>query len=125
MSREKALKVVLVLVGLLFVALIYPVIMTLLHRDHSGYADAMMLSIYFTLGIFLLNAARNPSANRSLILFSAWANIAHAFVMTIMAFQTPADRGLLWGVAIFGAIGLILLVLAPAKPFPARISAAA
>jgi len=42
----------------------------------------MMLSLYVTLGIFLLLAARNPSANRSVIAFAAWANIAHAAVET-------------------------------------------
>ena len=42
---------------------------------------AMMLSLYFTLGIFLLLAARDPSANRSLIAFTAWSSFAHAAVM--------------------------------------------
>jgi hypothetical protein len=35
------------------------------------YTFDMMLSLYFALGIFLLIAARNPSANRSLIAFTA------------------------------------------------------
>jgi len=30
------------------------------------YAEVMMLSLYVALGIFLLIAVRNPSANRSL-----------------------------------------------------------
>jgi len=34
----------------------------------------MMLSLYVTLGVFLLLATRNPSANRSLIAFAAWSN---------------------------------------------------
>jgi len=34
-------------------------------------ALAMMLSLYVTLGIFLLLAVRNPSANGSLISFTA------------------------------------------------------
>jgi hypothetical protein len=36
-------------------------------------ALAMMLSLYVTLGIFLLLAARDPSAHRSLIAFTAWS----------------------------------------------------
>jgi hypothetical protein len=76
MNRERALKVVLVSVGLLFLALIYPLTMFF----SSEAALAMMLSLYVTLGIFLLIAARNPSANRSLIAFTAWSSFAHAAV---------------------------------------------
>ena len=61
MWRERVLKVVLVLVGLLFTAGIYPVTMILWQRDQSGYTDAMMGSLYVTLGILLLLAARKIS----------------------------------------------------------------
>jgi uncharacterized protein DUF6632 len=73
MIRERALKVVLVLVGLLFVAAVYPLV-----RLHVEEALQMMLSVYATLGVFLLLASRNPSANRSLIAFTAWSSFAHA-----------------------------------------------
>jgi hypothetical protein len=33
--------------------------------NESDYGDDMMLSLYFALGIFLLMAVRNPSANRT------------------------------------------------------------
>jgi hypothetical protein len=62
MRREQALKIVLVLVGLLFTAGIYP----LMVFTRQEPALAMMLSLYVTLGIFLMLAAREPSANRSL-----------------------------------------------------------
>ena len=71
MNRERVLKVVLVLVGLLFLSMIYPMTMILWQRDQSQKTDAMMLSLYVTLGILLLMAVRNPSANRSLIAFAA------------------------------------------------------
>jgi hypothetical protein len=77
MWRERVLKVVLVLVGLLFSTGIYP--LTMFFRSEP--ALGMMLSLYVTLGIFLLIAARNPSAHRSLIAFTAWSNFAHAAVM--------------------------------------------
>jgi hypothetical protein len=67
MNRERVLKVVLVLVGLLFSAGIYPLTMSLWRMNKSDYGDDMMLSLYFALGIFLLMAVRNPSANRSLV----------------------------------------------------------
>lgn len=78
MVRERALKIVLVLIGLLFTAGIYPIIMILWHRDQTGYTDAMMLSLYFTLGILLLRSVKDPLAHRSLIAFAAWSSFAHA-----------------------------------------------
>ena len=121
MWRERALKVV---VGLLFVAAIYPVTMILWQRGQSGYADAMMGSLYITLGILLLMAVRNPSAHRSLIAYAGWANIAHAFVMAIMAFRDASAHEHLRAVAIFGAIGSSLIAPAPGKKAVELVSAA-
>ncbi len=67
-----ALKIVLILLGSLFTAGIYPLIGSLLHPADSDTGDAMMLSLYVALGIFVLTAVRNPSAHRSLIAFAAW-----------------------------------------------------
>ena len=125
MRRERALKVVLVLVGLLFTAGIYPLTMILWQRDQSGYTDAMMLSLYVALGIFLLIAVRNPSANRSLIAFAAWSSFAHAAVMAVMAFRDASERGHLLGVAILVVIGAPLIVLGPAKQSVERTPAVA
>jgi drug/metabolite transporter superfamily protein YnfA len=118
MRREAALKVVLVLVGLLFSAGIYPLVM-FLRQDP---ALAMMLSLYVTLGIFLLLAARNPSANRSLIAFTAWSSFAHAAVMAVQAFRNMIARGELVGVAALVIIGVALVALAPAKQSTQRAS---
>ena len=120
MRGERTLKAVLVLVGLLFLALIYPLTMSL----WSEAAVAMMLSLYVTLGIFLLIAARNPSANRSLIAFTAWSSFAHAAVMGVQAFRNVIPRGELVGVAALVVIGVALIVLAPAKQLGERASAA-
>ena len=115
MKRERALQAVMVVVGLLFMAGIYPIATIVWSRDHSGYGDAMMMSIYFALGIFLLLAARNPAANRSLIGFTVWSSFAHALVMTVMAIRDRSSRDLLLGVAVFVVIGVILLALRPRK----------
>jgi peptidoglycan/LPS O-acetylase OafA/YrhL len=118
MIRERALKVVMVLVGLLFVAALYPVAAALWHpgpSDDTG--DTMMMSLYFTLGIFLLLAARKPSAHRCLIAFAAWSSFAHAVVMTILGFHLPSEKvGFLIGSAVLVVIGVALLALAPPKP---------
>jgi uncharacterized membrane protein YoaK (UPF0700 family) len=127
MNRERVLKVVLVLVGLLFSAGIYPLTMSLWKMNKSDYGDDMMLSLYFTLGIFLLMAVRNPSANRSLIGFAAWSSFAHGAVMAVLAVHIASERGgLLSAVAVLVIIGVALIALAPEKPSrePAHAAAA-
>ena len=115
MFRERALKAVLVLVGLLFVGMLYPIASYLWRPGNEPPGDTMMLSLYFAMGIFLLLAVRNPSAYRSFIAYAGWANIAHATVMAIMAVH-PGDRsGLLVGSAIFAPIGVALIALTPGK----------
>jgi hypothetical protein len=109
MFRERALKVVLVLVGLVFSAGIYPLATSIRSGWQANKEDAlpMMLSLYVTLGIFLLLAVREPSANRSVIAFAAWSSFAHAAVMAVMAFHLPNERaGLLIAGAVFGVIGV-------------------
>jgi len=111
MIRERALKVVLVVVGLFFCAAIYPLLLLWRREPALG----MMLSIYVTLGIFLLFAVRNPSANRSLIAFTAWSSFAHAAVMGLQAFRHLIARTELIGVALLVVIGTVLIALAPAR----------
>jgi hypothetical protein len=62
MRRERVLKVVPVVVGLLFSASVLPEIESLSHQNQLMYTFDMMLSLYVALGVFLLMAARNPSA---------------------------------------------------------------
>jgi hypothetical protein len=124
MWRERALKVVLVVLGLIFSAGIYPVMDSLWRQNQSMYTFDMMLSLYVALGIFLLVAARNPSANRSLIAFTAWSCFAHAAVMAVTSFSKGGYRGDIWGVPMLVIIGVVLIVLAPAKQSGDRPSAA-
>ena len=112
MNREVALKIVLAFVGLLFLALAYPLMM-FVRQDPSV---SMMFSLYVTLGVFLLLAIRNPFASRSLIAFTAWSSFAHAAVMGTQAWRNIVSRDELVGVAVLVAIGVALIALAPAKP---------
>src|ERR1700687_2554449 len=108
MRRERALKIVVVLVGLVFSAAIYPVATSVRDGWKANKEDAlpMMLSLYMTLGIFLLLAARNPSANRSVIAFAAWSSFAHALVMAVMSLHLVNERvGLLIAAGLFSIIG--------------------
>jgi hypothetical protein len=111
MHRERVLKIVLVVVGLLFVVLAYPMMLFLRQEP----ALAMMLSLYVTLGIFLLLAARNPSSNRSLIGFTAWSSFAHAVVMGGQVFINVVARGELIGVGVLILIWIVLVALAPVR----------
>ena len=126
MIRERALKVVLALVGLLFVAAIYPAVGGISRPDQSDTGDTMMMGVYATLGVFLLLAARNPSAHRSLIAFTAWSSFAHAIVMSLLGFRIPSEReGFLIGSTVLVVIGVALIMLAPAKHSVERTSAVA
>ena len=88
-------------------------------------AVSMIMSIYVTLGIFLLLAARNPAANRSLIAFAGWANLAHAAVMAAQEYRNVIERRELVGVVVFAIIGIGLVALTPAKRQVERASTAA
>jgi len=121
MNRERALKVVLLLAGLLFCAGVYPLILMVKHDPSL----AMMMSLYATLGIFLLLASQNPSAHRSLIAFAAWSSFAHAGLMSLQAVLNMIARRELIGSAVFAVIGIALIALAPAKVSVERSSAAA
>src|SRR5215472_10468939 len=111
MRRERALKVVLLLLGLLFCAAVYPLLM-MVKQDP---ALAMMMSLYATLGIFLLVASRSPSSHRSVIAFAAWSSVAHASVMAVQAYLGFIARRELLGVATFAVIGVALIALPPAR----------
>jgi hypothetical protein len=126
MIRQRALQVVLVLVGLLFSAAILPVIGGLRDPANSDTGDTMQMALYFALGIFLLLAVRNPQAHRSLIAFAAWSSFAHAVVMGTLGFEIPAQRsGFLGGSAVLVVIAILLIALAPPKPASVKASAAA
>jgi hypothetical protein len=127
MNRARALKVVLVLVGLLFVAGTLPMVIMVSNvlQPHDPNAmpnvlktanEAMILSVYVTLGIFLLLAARDPSAHRSVIAFAAWSSFAHAAVMAVMSIEVPVARAeWLITALVLSIMGALLIVLAPGR----------
>jgi tryptophan-rich sensory protein len=118
-KRERALQVVLVVLGLGTAgANIYPLVTYFLAgpRPTGGTTAPMFYTILAALGVFLVLAARNPSAHRSLIAYAVWSSFAHTAVMALMAMQLPTKRGeLLAGVAVTGLSALLLFVLAPRK----------
>lgn len=125
MIRERALKVVLVIFGLLSMGETYPVTRDLWHLHASDPGDTMMYSMDIVNGVFLLIAGRNPSEHRSLIAYTVWSSFAHAVVMSTLAFGPSYvnDRAGYWvGSAFLVASGVALLALFPAKESRESIS---
>ena len=118
-KRERALQVVLVVLGLLTVVTnVYPLVTSFLAglRPTAGTAAPMFWTILATLGVFLVLAARNPSAHRSLIAYAIWSSVAHTAVMALMAMQLPNKRSeLLAGVAVTGLSAVLLFAFAPSS----------
>jgi len=134
-STYKLLQIALAIFGALCL-LLYPlaVIWPSGWAWHSGAPQAsdyfmMIVGLYATLGIFLLNAARNPQANLSLIWFTVSSSVVHAAIMAVQSFGGGHQMGHLLGdvpALLLVAVVLSVLVLssglrpsAPA-PIPAR-----
>jgi hypothetical protein len=117
MKRQRALQVLLALLGLACLAGLYPLTGAL--RDSVASTinrqDQMILGIYIALGAFLLRAVRSPAEHRSLILFAGWSTIAHDTVMIIQGVQHHDLQGDLVPFAIIAVIGIALVALAPPR----------
>jgi hypothetical protein len=68
----------------------------------------MIVGVYATLGVFLINAARNPAANLSLIWFAVWSSVVHGAIMAMQSFSGD-HMGHLWGDVL--ALFLVAIVL--------------
>lgn len=116
-ARITALRVALVLVGIIFIVGIYPLTIVwpagwAWHLSGRSMYLEMILGVYATLGVFLLLAAREPLRNLSLIWFTVWSSIVHGGIMAVQAFQFPEHRGHLYGdVPALIVVALVLAVL--------------
>jgi hypothetical protein len=92
MTPYKLLRFALVLFGAIFL-LVYPLAM-LWPSGWAWHAGApyeseyfvMIVGVYATLGLFLINAARDPLANQSLIWFTIVSSVVHAGIMAVQSF---------------------------------------
>jgi len=122
-DRIKYLRIALVIIGLLFLFGLWPltVVWPSGWRWHNeGRSDylEMILGIYATLGVFLILAARNPVANRSLIWFTIWSSIVHGGIMAVQAVGGH-HLGHLWGDALaLLIVAAVLAFLTPRKLNP-------
>ncbi|MGB0436902.1 MAG: DUF6632 domain-containing protein [Mycobacterium sp.] len=109
MSDDKAmdhgpvglLRVAVAAVGVIFVVGIYPLTQVWPSGWSWGHGAshylAMIIGVYATLGVFLLLAARDPLANRSLIWFTVVSSVVHAVIMAVQALSDANERGHLLG----------------------------
>ena len=102
MNKERALQVVLTLVGLIFLVGVYPLMMFLWPsgwrwQPHQPEYEQMILGVYATLGVFLLIASRNPLQHLSLVWFTVWSSVVHAGIMAAQALANPDQIAHLWG----------------------------
>lgn len=80
---------------------------------HSEY-EQMIMGVYVTLGVFLILAARDPLANRSLVWFTVWSSIAHGGIMLVQALVDDAERmNLLGDVPALFVVAAVLGLLMP------------
>src|SRR6201998_3878131 len=131
MNRERALRVVLVLVGLIFLLGVYPLMMFLWPsgwrwQPNQPEYEQMILGVYATLGVFLLIASRNPLQHRSLIWFTVWSSLVHAGIMAVQAMRSPMEHGHLLGdIPALAIVAVALAILTPRGRIPATAEATA
>lgn len=121
MKRERLTRIVLVIVGLLNLAIIYPLYMDLRHSswllEQKNEVEPMFLSFFIPVGVALLVAARRPSEHRSMIALAAWWHISHGVVMAIQSVEAwihGVHRNFT-DVIVVLVVGGVLLALLPAK----------
>jgi len=100
-TKEKGLKVSLIAFGLIFF-MVYPLGYFwpsgwIWHGGQGVYYLQMIAGIYAVLGAFLIAAARNPDAHRSLILFTIVSSVVHAAIMAVQAIMDQNEHGHLVG----------------------------
>ena len=117
-TRLFYLRIMLIAVGLFSIFVFYPLLIVwpsgwAWGHGHSHY-PMMIVGLYATLGVFLLIAARDPLAHRSLIWFTVWSSVVHGGIMAVQAVNDPAERGHLVGdVPALFIVAAVLALLMP------------
>lgn len=76
--------------------------------------EQMILGVYATLGVFMIIAAKNPLAHRSLIQFAAWSSLVHGGIMLVQALRDSTETmHLLGDVPALILVAVVLWVLDP------------
>lgn len=124
MNREKRLNylsIALYVFGIVFIAGV-PAMMMFIWPSGWGWTpsqpeyEQMIMGVYATLGVFLILAAKDPMANKSLIWFTIWSSIVHGGIMFMQALADETDRANLLGdVPALFLVAAVLWYLMPKK----------
>ena len=118
-QKLKYLKIALIVFGVIFIFGIYAMMMWIWP---SGWGwtprqpeyEQMIMGVYATLGVFLIRAAKDPQANRSLIWFTIWSSIVHGAIMLVQALADETERANLLGdVPALFLVAIVLWYLMP------------
>ena len=116
----KYLKVALVVFGIIFIVGMYVMMRVWppgwVWTPRQPEFLQMIMGVYATLGVFLIQAAKDPLANASLIWFTIWSSIVHGVIMLVQAIVDETERAHLLGdvPAIF-LIAVVLWYLMPKR----------
>ena len=96
-DRLKYLKIALIVIGVMFIVGLPAMMMWIWPSGWSWTPpqpeyEHMILGVYATLGVFLIVAAKDPLANKSLIWFTIWSSMVHGSIMLIHAIIDETDR---------------------------------
>lgn len=117
-ARLKYLSIALYVFGAFLVVGVY----TLMIYWESGWAwtprqpeyEQMIMGVYATLGVFLILAAKDPLAHRSLINFTIWSSVVHAAIMLVQALGDDTEKGHLVGdIPALFILAIVFWVLLP------------
>jgi hypothetical protein len=130
-TRVRYLRIVLVVVGLIFIVGVYPLMMAWWPsgwrwQPNQPEYEQMILGVYARLGVFLLIASRNPLQHRSLIWFTVWSSLVHAGIMAVQAMRSPMEHGHLLGdIPALAIVAVALAILTPRGRIAATAEATA
>lgn len=120
-TRHKYLKLALNVFGVIFIVGI-PLMMMVVWPSGWGWTpsqpeyEQMIMGMYATLGVFLILAAKDPSAHLSLIWFTIWSSIVHGGIMLVQALVDESERANLLGdIPALFLVAIVLWYLMPNK----------
>ena len=104
MNEEKKLRylsIALYVIGVIFIVGIYLMMMIWpagwSWEPRQSEYEQMIMGVYATLGVFLILAAKDPLAHRSLINFTIWSSVVHGAIMLVQGIVDETERANLIG----------------------------
>lgn len=115
-DNDKALKIVLRVVGVIFIVGLTPLFLFLpeafMWEPRQAEYEQMIAITMAVLGVYLLKASGNPAQHRSLISFAGWMSLLHGVLMFAQAMADTTELPNLFGdIPALILIGVVLIML--------------